>query len=120
MLPAKEASWPNAACVSRPGAAPSAGGADSGHFDRSALARALCRSGFPEPVRRPENSDRAAWYDAYLTTVIRRDIRERADIDHLSARTGWPPTRFRWAGLPRTSRSTSCSGRRVGAAFAHG
>ncbi len=77
MLLAEEASWPDGGRAGR--------GANGGRFDRDTLASAICQGGFPEPVQRPEGPDRAAWYESYVTTVIMRDIRERADVEHLSA-----------------------------------
>lgn len=57
---------------------------EGGTLSREALAQAVCEGGFPEPIQRPP-TDREAWFRSYVETVVRRDIRERADIEHLAA-----------------------------------
>lgn len=47
-------------------------------------ARAL-RGGFPEVVDRPTEARRSAWFRAYATAVLQRDVRELARIDGLTA-----------------------------------
>ncbi len=63
-----------------------------------ALNGRLVRGGYPEAVLRPDKSRRRKWFDAYLTTILQRDIRELANIEgvqllprllaSLSSRTG--------------------------------
>lgn len=43
----------------------------------------VLRGGFPEPVALPAR-DRPGWFEAYVTTRIERDVRELANIEHLS------------------------------------
>jgi uncharacterized protein len=45
------------------------------------LNRRLIRGGYPEPVLRPDQIRRRKWFDAYLTTILQRDIRELANIE---------------------------------------
>jgi predicted AAA+ superfamily ATPase len=46
-----------------------------------ALNGRLVRGGYPEAVLRPDKSRRQKWFDAYLTTILQRDIREIANIE---------------------------------------
>jgi predicted AAA+ superfamily ATPase len=46
-----------------------------------ALNGRLIRGGYPEAVLRPDKSRRRKWFDAYLTTILQRDIRELANIE---------------------------------------
>lgn len=57
---------------------------EAGELDRAGLAERICTGGFPEPVQRDEG-DRPAWHRSYLETVVRRDVRDRVDIEHLAA-----------------------------------
>jgi hypothetical protein len=45
----------------------------------------VCRGGFPEPVSRTSVERARAWFDAYVTTVTERDVRDLADIEGLTA-----------------------------------
>ncbi|MCX8090459.1 MAG: ATP-binding protein [Verrucomicrobiae bacterium] len=47
------------------------------------LAARISTGGFPEAVARSEESRRHAWFDAYLTTLLERDIRDLANISGL-------------------------------------
>lgn len=50
---------------------------------RDELIERICRGGFPEALERSA-ARRADWFDAYLTTVIERDVRDLADIERLT------------------------------------
>ena len=52
--------------------------------DRGEIVRRALRGGFPDVFRRPE-ARRRDWFDAYVTTILQRDVRDLADIEHLSA-----------------------------------
>ena len=45
----------------------------------------VVQGGFPEVARRRDLARRTAWFGAYLTTVVQRDVRELANIDGLIA-----------------------------------
>jgi hypothetical protein len=45
----------------------------------------VCRGGFPEVVARRKAERRSAWFDAYLATVLGRDVREYSRIEDLTA-----------------------------------
>ena len=51
--------------------------------DRDLVERVLV-GGYPEVVRRPSRARRAAWFDAYVSTVIHRELRDLANIEYLS------------------------------------
>lgn len=51
-----------------------------GPLTREDLIERLLKGGFPEAVERADRR-RADWFDAYLSTVIERDIRDLADIE---------------------------------------
>lgn len=69
-------------------------------LDRPALLRLLARGGYPEAVARPGDQARGRWYDAYLTTLLQRDLRDLAAVERIAqvprllevvaARTGAP------------------------------
>lgn len=52
--------------------------------DRADVVRRALRGGFPDVFRRSEDR-RRSWFDAYVTTILQRDVRDLADIEHLSA-----------------------------------
>lgn len=47
------------------------------------LAERIARGGFPEAVARTSGARRRAWYEAYVATLLQRDIRDLADITGL-------------------------------------
>ena len=47
------------------------------------IGRVLC-GGYPEIARRKTRARRTAWFDAYVTTVIHRELRDLANIEYLS------------------------------------
>ncbi|MBI4205579.1 MAG: ATP-binding protein [Betaproteobacteria bacterium] len=49
-----------------------------------ALARRVLRGGFPEAVSIGSADRRSAWFEAYLTTILGRDIRDLANIEGLT------------------------------------
>ncbi|MCG3133266.1 MAG: hypothetical protein HMLKMBBP_00391 [Planctomycetes bacterium] len=84
-------------------------------LDRRAVFDRVCAGGFPG-VYRAAAEDRAAWFDAYLTTVIQRDVRDISDVQRatdlarvvrlIAARTGSPVNVSdvaRDAGIPRST-----------------
>jgi len=51
----------------------------------------LAGGGFPEPLQRTDQQRRQAWFDAYITTILERDIRNLAQIkDIASVPPIWP------------------------------
>jgi predicted AAA+ superfamily ATPase len=74
--------------------------ADPSPWSRESYIDLLCVGGFPEAVRMTDDLDRQAWFEGYLQTVIQRDVRQFADIQHaalvprllslLAARAGSP------------------------------
>jgi hypothetical protein len=56
--------------------------------DDDDLVERLVRGGYPEVVQRPAAARRRAWFDAYLTTLLQRDVRDLANIEGLSALPG--------------------------------
>ena len=49
--------------------------------DRDQLIARLLTGGYPEVVARSSDRRRTAWFEAYLHTIIQRDIRDLAQID---------------------------------------
>lgn len=50
---------------------------------RDDLAVRLTRGGYPEAIQREDVDRRAAWFAAYLSTILQRDVRELARVDGL-------------------------------------
>jgi predicted AAA+ superfamily ATPase len=48
------------------------------------LRRRLLRGGYPEVVARPSEARRRAWFAAYLTAILERDVRDLANIAGLT------------------------------------
>lgn len=67
---------------------------------REDLVDRMLRGGYPEAVARRSDEARERWFDAYVTTLLRRDVRDLAAIERISelprllqaiaARTGGP------------------------------
>ncbi|MBS0457295.1 MAG: ATP-binding protein [Proteobacteria bacterium] len=57
-------------------------GADAG---AAALHARIATGGFPEALARKRRDRRRAWFDAYVTTITQRDIRELSNIADLTA-----------------------------------
>jgi predicted AAA+ superfamily ATPase len=53
--------------------------------DRDALIATLLQGGYPEAVARSHPKRRGAWFDAYLDTLMQRDVRELAQLEQLTA-----------------------------------
>jgi uncharacterized protein len=45
----------------------------------------ILRGGYPEPLGRADMSRRTAWFDAYITTLLERDVRDLSQIQDLAA-----------------------------------
>lgn len=57
-------------------------GADVSPWSRDEYLDLFCTGGFPEVVRLRDGFERQAWFEGYLQTVIQRDVRQFADIQH--------------------------------------
>lgn len=55
--------------------------------DRSKVARRVFLGGYPEVLGRTDAARRRAWYRAYVTTILQRDVR---DISHIADLTALP------------------------------
>jgi len=53
-------------------------------LERTDLLRRIAAGGYPEAVARTGPSDRTRWFDAYLQTMIQRDVRDLAAIEGLA------------------------------------
>ncbi len=51
--------------------------------DRQQLLAQLLAGGYPEVVARTNERRRTAWFEAYLETILQRDVRDLAQIDRL-------------------------------------
>lgn len=51
---------------------------------RPALLQRIVAGGFPEAVGRVSSRRRSAWFGAYITTILQRDVRELSNIEHLT------------------------------------
>lgn len=49
------------------------------------LEESLVRGAYPEAVARTDAERRAAWFEAYLTTILQRDVRDLARVEGLFA-----------------------------------
>jgi hypothetical protein len=80
------------------------------------IEKRIIMGGYADVVARPTKDRRAAWFDAYVTTILQRDVRELSDVDGLhhlpqllhlcAARTGSILNQAEIArslGLPQTS-----------------
>jgi hypothetical protein len=52
--------------------------------DGPPLVERILRGGYPEAVRTATSGRRAAWFDAYVTTLLSRDVRDLARIEGLT------------------------------------
>lgn len=57
----------------------------TGRLSRRELAERVVRGGYPEAQRRRSAARRTTWFDAYLTAIVQRDVRDLANIEGLSA-----------------------------------
>lgn len=53
--------------------------------DRTDLLGRVIRGGYPEAVTRTDEARRRAWFGAYLTTILQRDVRDIAHVEGLTA-----------------------------------
>lgn len=53
--------------------------------DRSKVARKVFAGGFPEVMGRADAKRRSAWYKAYITSILQRDVRDISNIADLTA-----------------------------------
>jgi predicted AAA+ superfamily ATPase len=58
--------------------------APKGTLDRPALVARILAGGYPEAVARQNAGRRRAWFDAYVTTILQRDVRDIAQVEHLT------------------------------------
>jgi hypothetical protein len=49
------------------------------------LAVRLVRGGYPEAIQRAADDRRSAWFGAYISTILQRDVRDLARVDALHA-----------------------------------
>lgn len=56
----------------------------TGTADRAALARRAFAGGYPEVRTRKAPARRAAWYKAYITTILQKDVRDISNIADLT------------------------------------
>jgi uncharacterized protein len=56
---------------------------DFAAVDRGLLINQMVAGGYPEALSRKSDKRRQAWFDAYLQTIIQRDIRDIANIEGL-------------------------------------
>ena len=52
---------------------------------RATLVERVIRGGFPEVQQRETPARRSAWFSSYITTVVRREVRDLASIEGLTA-----------------------------------
>jgi hypothetical protein len=52
--------------------------------DWNAITKELCIGGYPEALRRETESRRSKWFNAYITSVLQKDIRDLSKIEGLS------------------------------------
>jgi uncharacterized protein len=52
---------------------------------RNGLEHRLVRGGFPEAIQRTDDERRGAWFAAYISTILQRDVRDLARVDGLHA-----------------------------------
>jgi predicted AAA+ superfamily ATPase len=51
----------------------------------SDLTDRLLKGGYPEAMTRSSRARRDAWFGSYVTTILQRDVRDLASIEHLTA-----------------------------------
>lgn len=54
-------------------------------LDRAAYLQKIVAGGYPEALSRKTARRRDAWYGAYITTILQRDVRDLANIEQLSS-----------------------------------
>ena len=56
----------------------------TGTADRAGIARRVFAGGYPEARTRKDAARRAAWYKAYITTILQKDVRDISNITDLT------------------------------------
>ncbi len=55
-----------------------------GELTRADLAARMLAGGFPDAVARTAPARRRAWFEAYVTTILQRDVRDIANVERLT------------------------------------
>lgn len=63
---------------------PPASESEPGDAGAAGVFERVLRGGFPEAVARERSSRRAAWFEAYVTTILQRDVRDLANVERLA------------------------------------
>jgi predicted AAA+ superfamily ATPase len=53
--------------------------------ERDSLFQSILTGGFPEVIQRTSEARRKAWFNAYITTILQRDIRDLSRIEGLAS-----------------------------------
>ncbi|MCD6136198.1 ATP-binding protein [Candidatus Bipolaricaulota bacterium] len=53
-------------------------------LSRSELVKRVLTGGYPEVVGKASTSRRSAWFRSYVTTIVQREVRDLANIEHLT------------------------------------
>jgi len=53
--------------------------------ERDSLFQSILTGGFPEVIQRASEARRKAWFNAYITTILQRDIRDLSRIEGLAS-----------------------------------
>jgi hypothetical protein len=56
----------------------------TGDLDRKALIHRILQGGYPESLHRTTEARRSAWFESYVSTIVHRELRDLANIDHLT------------------------------------
>jgi len=60
----------------------------AGIFNREEYVSRAMTGGFPEAVGRTSDRRRSAWFEAYLSTLVQRDVTDLARLEHLATMPG--------------------------------
>jgi predicted AAA+ superfamily ATPase len=52
--------------------------------ERDTLVNTMLQGGYPEAIARSTTRRRAAWFEAYLQTILQRDVRDLANLEQLT------------------------------------
>ncbi|MDZ7794709.1 MAG: ATP-binding protein [Spirochaetia bacterium] len=53
-------------------------------LDKNLMQKRVVRGGYPEVLTREKIARRRAWFESYISTVLSRDVRDIANIEHLN------------------------------------
>ena len=53
-------------------------------LDKNLMQKRVVRGGYPEVLTREKITRRRAWFESYISTVLSRDVRDIANIEHLN------------------------------------